>query len=154
MFLSHFSKISFWKGTFSTVSTVWLSGSGGTGESPQQLLHISCKPMLFSSGEAAVRWSRCWAVLKELQESPPKQRPIYSLFRQPLNCRHSILEYTEIEAIITTDIFKKTEVLFMSRKHHLGYLDFWRNACFAYSLWAIIYFGRTTWNRNKGTMIY
>jgi len=41
--------------------TVWLSGSGGTGETPSQLLHISGKTRLRASGGAAVRWSQCWA---------------------------------------------------------------------------------------------
>ena len=40
--------------------TDWLNGSGGTGETPSQLLHISGKTRLRASGRAAVRWSRCW----------------------------------------------------------------------------------------------
>jgi hypothetical protein len=47
---------------------------------------------------------------------------INGLFLQPLNGRLATIEYTEVEAIIATGIFKKTKVRFMSRIHQLSYL--------------------------------
>jgi len=41
--------------------TVWLSGSGGSGEIRFHYDIIAGKPRPHRSGGAAVRWSRCWA---------------------------------------------------------------------------------------------
>lgn len=41
--------------------TVWLSGSGGTGETLTHQRTISGKPRLCGAAELLSDWSRCWA---------------------------------------------------------------------------------------------
>jgi hypothetical protein len=43
--------------------TVWLSGSGGTGETLSQLCAISGESRLRGAAEPLSDWSRCWAAL-------------------------------------------------------------------------------------------